>query len=89
LGNRILFKLCIIAWSAAFFACTPESSNTDGHRGFDEERLEKLNSLDAYNYDKEFGQETSSSLFLTSSHSYSTASPGFSTLFSATSSSHS
>lgn len=61
LGNRILFKLCIIAWSAAFFACTPESSNTDGHRGFDEERLEKLNSLDAYNYDKEFGQETSSS----------------------------
>lgn len=58
MGNRIFFKLFLIAWSFTFFTCAPESSNTDGHRGFDQERLEKLNSLNSYNYDREFEQET-------------------------------
>lgn len=59
MGNRIFFKLFLIAWSFTFITCTPESSNTDGLRGFDQERLEKLNSLNAYNYDREFEEETS------------------------------
>jgi hypothetical protein len=61
LGNRIFFNLFLIAWSFTFFTCTPESSNNDDHRGFDQERLAKLNSLDTYNYDREFEQETSNS----------------------------